>query len=370
MSSPQSPAEVRALPLAHIHEEDGARFAPFAGYNMPVRFGSILEEHSAVRERAGIFDVSHMGEVFVRGPRACELVQWLLTNDVSTLENGQAKYGALCNERGGIIDDVIVYRTADEEYLFCVNASRRDVDARWIKEIVGDAAEVADESDAWGQFAVQGPAARAIVDACCDIDAMSIARFRFATANIGSAEVLIARTGYTGEDGFEVFVAAENAEPVYRALREAGTAHGMQPIGLGARDTLRLEAGLLLYGVDMDEDVSPLEAGIGFAVKLDGDDFIGAAALREQRGNGVPRAIVGLQLTERGALRGGEDVLCDGVKVGHVTSASVAPSLGKAMIAHALVDREFAKRQTCQIQSRSKQLEARVVSRPFYRAVQ
>lgn len=366
MSALDDQNEVRRLPLAHIHEQDGARFAPFAGYNMPVRFGSILEEHAAVRERAGIFDVSHMGEVFVRGPRAAELVQWLLTNDVSSLDIGQAKYGALCNEQGGIIDDVIVYRTADEEYLICVNASRRGVDAQWIKNIVGDAAEVADESDAWGQFAVQGPAARAIVDACCDVDALSIGRFRFASAKIASAEVLIARTGYTGEDGFEVFVGSDDAESVYRALREAGKAHDMQPIGLGARDTLRLEAGLLLYGTDMDEDVSPLEAGIGFAVKLDGEDFIGAEALREQRSHGIPRAIVGLKLTERGALRGGEDVLINGQRVGVVTSASIAPSLDKAMIAHALVGREFATNDVCQIQSRNKQLEARIVSRPFY----
>jgi aminomethyltransferase len=346
----------------------GAKLVPFAGYEMPVQYRTgILEEHRAVRTNAGLFDVSHMGELEIRGPDALALVQLVTTNDASTLAVGQAQYAVLCRDDGGMLDDCIVYRMADR-WMIVVNAANRDKDRDWIwAHAESFDVEVEDRSDQIALLALQGPKAQDILSRLTDTDLDAIAYYHFAPGRVAGIDALISRTGYTGEDGFELYVAAASGAALWRALLVAGETDGLVPVGLGARDSLRLEMGYALYGNDLDETHHPLEAGLGWVVKLDKGDFFGSDALRRARENGVDRRLIGFQLVERGFPRHGYVVRIDGRTVGDVTSGIVSPSTGQG-IGMAYVEASAAKTGTrVEIVVRDRALGAEVVRPPFYK---
>ena len=351
-------------PLYAAHLRHGARMVEFAGWDMPVQYAGLIEEHEAVRGAVGLFDVSHMGEVVFRGPRALAALQAIFTNDLGKVADGQAQYGCLCRENGGIVDDVVIYRRSAEDLLVCVNAANRQKDFDWLKAHAAGA-EVTNESDQWGQVAVQGPKALAVLKKLTGTDLDAIKTYRHAPGAVAGVTCLIARTGYTGEDGFELFCPASRAEMLWEALMEAGQPEAIQPAGLGCRDTLRLEMAYRLYGSDMDDDRSPLEAGLGWVVKLDKGDFIGRGALLKQKEQGLTRKLVGFQLTEPGIARHGHPVVRDGAAVGLVTSGTRSPSLklsiGLAYVPPALA----AEGSALAVEIRGKPVAATVVKTPF-----
>jgi len=337
----------------------------FAGYHMPLLYTSIREEHLAVRGRAGLFDLSHMGEVALTGDGATDAVQRLVANDVSRLNPGAALYGVMCNEGGGIVDDVIVYRLSGG-YVVVVNASRRFRDLEWMREHLPADAELRDESDATALIAVQGPRAVDIVTPLTTAPIESLRPFHFQGGDVAGIHCRISRTGYTGEDGLELYCDAEDAESLWDALLEAGTPHGMVLAGLGARDTLRLEAGLRLYGQDMDESVDPFSCGLAWTVKLAKGDFLGASRLRELDPANPPRRFVGLALEPRDVPRHGMAVSAGGQQVGAVTSGGFSFSLGHG-IATSYVPPELAAEAQLTIDIRGRQAPARRVPLPFVR---
>ncbi len=302
---------------------------PFAGYAMPVQYPTgIRAEHAAVRTAAGLFDVSHMGEFTVRGPQAGDFVQYMTVNDVTRVAVGQAQYSALCNERGTILDDLLVYRF-DDRIVLVVNASNREKDWLWLTEhAAGFDVDLADDSDDIALIALQGPASEAILAPLTGVDLAAMGYYRFAQGEVAGAEAVVSRTGYTGEDGFELYLPAGAAADVWHALSEAGQAHGLVPAGLGARDSLRLEMGYALYGNDLDEEHTALESGLAWIVRLDAGDFIGRSALAAQKERGVARRLAGIRLTQRGFPRPGYPLVLGGEDVGTVTSGVASPSLG------------------------------------------
>jgi len=275
----------RRTPFHRYHVELGAKMVPFAGFEMPLQFTGIVKEHNAVREAVGLFDVSHMGEVEIRGPRALALTQRLITNDAAKLVDGQALYSPMCLPSGGIVDDVLVYRYGAERFWLVVNAANHDKDVAWIAENAFEGAEVIDRSDEIGQLALQGRHAQALLADICDVDLAAVEYYHFAEGAVGGAPAMISRTGYTGEDGFEIYMAAEHAAPIWEAVMEAGAPHALAPIGLGARDTLRLEMKFALYGNDITEETTPLEAVRGFLPPL-GDCFVFVMAAHENMHHG------------------------------------------------------------------------------------
>ncbi len=351
-------------PLYEAHLAAGARMVEFAGFEMPVQYKGILEEHAAVREKCGIFDVSHMGEVTIEGPRALEAAQRLDTNDLSKCADGQAQYGALCNEQGGVIDDIIVYRHSPSRLFICVNASGRQKDFEWMKAHALDKARVEQHSDDWAQIAIQGPQAPALVDSLCSPKVLDLAYYHFRpdVTVAGVPGCIVTRTGYTGEDGFEVFVPPSGARKLWDTL----VSKGAVPCGLGARDSLRLEVAYRLYGNDMDEDHTPLEAGLGWIVKLDKPGgFVGSQALIDQKQAGLKRRLVGFKLTGKGIARHGYPVVKDGARVGEVTSGTMSPVL-KEPIGLAYVPAELSKvGSAIDIEIRGKPVAAQVVKTPF-----
>jgi aminomethyltransferase len=350
-------------PLYDAHLAASARMVEFAGFDMPVQYQGLLEEHAAVRERVGIFDVSHMGEIVIEGPRALECANLLSTNDLTRCANGQAQYGALCNEQGNVIDDIIVYRYSPERLFVCVNASGRDKDFEWMKAHAPQGVRVIQESDDWAQIAIQGPQAPALVDSLCQPKVIDLAYYHFREANVaGIPGCIVARTGYTGEDGFEVFVPPHSARKLWDAL----VAGGAVPCGLGARDSLRLEVAYRLYGNDMDEAHTPLEAGLGWIVKLDKPaGFIGADALKAQKAQGLRRKLAGFKLTGRGIARHGYPALSNGERVGEVTSGTQSPTL-KESIGLAYLPASLCKEGTAfEVDIRGKPVPAVVVKTPF-----
>jgi len=352
-------------PLHDVHVRSGARMVDFAGWDMPVQYAGLLDEHEAVRSRAGLFDVSHMGEVVFRGPKALEALNRVFTNDLGRVADGQAQYGCLCRDSGGIVDDVVVYRRSAVDLLVCVNAANRTKDFEWLRDHAGGAS-VTNESDDWAQIALQGPRAAAILARITRTDLAAIKTFRFADGEVASVPCTIARTGYTGEDGFELFCRSDRAVALWDALLEAGKADGLEPAGLGARDTLRLEMAYRLYGSDMDDGTTPLEAGLSWVVKLDKGDFIGRDAMLRQKAGGVPRKLVGFVLTDPGIARHGFDVTRDGQKVGTVTSGTKSPSL-KTSIGLAYVPAALAAEgSTFAVDIRGRPAAAQVVKTPFY----
>ncbi len=333
---------------------------------MPVQYSGVLDEHRAVRARAGMFDVSHMGEVEIRGPRALEVTQRLVSNDVGKASNGQAVYAGLLNEAGGFVDDVVCYRFSPERILVCVNAANRDKDFRWMKEH-GAGAEVIPRHDDFAQLAIQGPLAPGIVQKLTKADLAAVKGYRFTEGDVAGVLCIIARTGYTGEDGFELFCDPARARKLWDAILDAGRAEGLVPCGLGARDTLRTEARFALYGNDIDDDHTPLEAGLGWVVKFDKGDFIGRSALEKQKAEGLKRKLAGFTLTERGVPRHGQAVLKAGKKVGDVTSGTMSPTLG-IPIGLAYVPTDLAAEgATFDVDIRGRATPARVVKTPFYK---
>jgi glycine cleavage system T protein (aminomethyltransferase) len=356
--------ELRRTPLADLHERLGGRMVPFAGFAMPVQYTSIVDEHRAARETAALFDVSHMGQIVLAGAAAGAYADYLCTRAMSTLAPGRVRYALLCNESGGVIDDLTVYRTGDDAFLLCVNAANTAVDRAWIESHATAGVAVRDESDETGLLALQGPASVAVLGELGGSALGALRRFQFARSELAGRRVLASRTGYTGADGFELYCDARDAAALFEALLEAGRKHGLVPAGLGARDTLRLEAALPLYGQELDADTTPLDAGLARFVELE-RDFLGAGAIRRRHREGRTRALVGFEVIGRGIARAGYPVLAAGVRVGHVTSGGPSPTLQRA-IGLAYVPPALSARDTAlEIEVRGRAIPARVVETPF-----
>lgn len=358
--------EPRRTPFHRFHQQLGGKMVPFAGFEMPLQFTGIVKEHRAVREAAGLFDVSHMGEIEVSGPRALELTQLLITNDAGALANGQALYSAMCLSEGGIVDDVLVYRFDTERFMFVVNASNVAKDLEWMSGHRMADVQVIDRSDETGQLALQGRVATEILSQCCELDLDAIAYYHFAEGEVAGVPAVVSRTGYTGEDGFEIYMAPEDGPAIWGALMEHGSPRGLVPIGLGARDTLRLEMKFALYGNDITEQTTPLEAGLGWVVKLDKGAFRGREALLAQKEAGLKRRLVAFELRKKAVPRHGYPVLIDGEPVGEVTSGVLSPSLGKPIGMAYLPKGTWRPGSAFQVEIRNKAVDAVVVKPPFY----
>lgn len=366
--------DVKKTPLYDIHKQAGAKLVPFGGWLMPVSYSSVLGEHKAVRERAGLFDVSHMGEVFVRGAGAADFIQSITINDVGRLADGSGQYSAILHDSGGMIDDLIIYRLHADEFLICVNASNITKDYLWIKEQAKGRAHVSvtDESDSFGQLAVQGPNSKQAVEALLTGEALAklgrLDYMQIMSATICGEAGYIARTGYTGEWGYEIYVPATIVARCWTALLATAPETSIEPIGLGARDTLRLEACYLLYGNDMDDLVSPLEAGINWATRLDTADFIGKAALVAQKAAGLKRLNMAFIMDGDGIPRHDMQVYKNNELVGKVTSGSVLPTVGGAGGMAMLDPRAVKVGDTVEVDIRGKRKPARIVQKPIYKA--
>ncbi|WP_338469629.1 glycine cleavage system aminomethyltransferase GcvT [Niallia sp. XMNu-256] len=364
--------ELKRTPLFETYKKHGAKVIDFGGWELPVQFSSILEEHEAVRNAAGLFDVSHMGEFIIEGKDAENFINSIGTNDISTIHINQAQYTVLCYPDGGTIDDLIVYKLEDEKYLLVPNAANVDKDYDWINEHLKGDVKFENISSQVGQLAIQGPKAESILQKLTDIDLTGIAFYQFAqnVTVAGIPDVLVSRTGYTGEDGFELYLAADKVAELWDKLLEAGSEDGLKPCGLGARDTLRLEAKLALYGQELSKDITPLEAGIGFAVKVNKEsDFIGKEALAKQKEEGVKRRIAGIEITGRGIPRNGYKVFSASgdEEIGVITSGTQSPTLKKS-IGLALLSVDHAKVGTeIKVEVRNKLVDAVVVKTPFYK---
>ena len=357
-------------PLHGLHAELGARLVPFAGYEMPVQYTSIIDEHRAVRAAAGLFDLSHMGEIEVRGAGAIDFLGYAVVSDPTAMDIGQAQYSMLCDDDGGIVDDLILYRLADDRLLVVCNASNRDAVVAQLNDIHergSFAAELDDVSDRTALVAPQGPLAAGILGALTDTDVDAIANYHAVPGTVAGVECLIARTGYTGEDGFELFCAGGDAVALWRAVAAAGAPRGMVPCGLGARDTLRLEAGMPLYGNELDRETNPYEVNFGRVVKLDKGDFVGRSALQEIHRAGPERKLIGLQMLDNAIPRAGYEVWAGGRAVGVVTSGTLSPTLG-TKIAMAKVPADLAGiGNAFEVVVRGRPYRAEQVKLPFYR---
>ena len=357
----------KKTPLYDLHVRLGGKMVPFAGYLLPVQYGSgVIAEHNAVRTRCGLFDVSHMGEVLFTGPGAFDALQDLLTNDFTGMEDGRVRYSPICNERGGVVDDLVVCKIDAQRYFLVVNAANKDKDVAWFKQHANGSVTVEDVSDQYAQLALQGPSAPDILAKVAQPGLLPVKYYTFRNnVSIAGVNCLVSRTGYTGEMGYELYCRPEDAAALMQALLDAGEAFGLIPCGLGARDTLRLEAGMPLYGHEMNDDISPLETGLDLFVKMDKPGFIGRDALLTR---GEPRVKrVGLEVTERGIVREHCTVFSDGREVGVTTSGTHCPFINKA-VAMALISRELAvPGQALQVDVRGRKLAARVVALPFYK---
>ena len=359
--------QLKKTPLDARHRAAGARMVEFAGWEMPVQYAGVIEEHRAVRTAAGLFDVSHMGEIRVAGRGAEAFLQYATPNDVAKLACGQIHYSALLTEQGTYIDDLLVYRMTDEEFLVVVNAANVDSDFAHIQSLPQSDVELTDVSEEYALLALQGPSASEILSPLTDSQLDEIKYYRFAMGEVIGHSAIISRTGYTGEDGFELYVAPESAPPIWDALFEAGEKFGLAPAGLGARDTLRLEASMALYGHEIDDTTTPWEAGLQWTVKLGAGPFHGREALVAQKEAGVTRRLVGFEVLDRGIARQGHPVWIDGRAVGEVTSGTFCPTLEKA-VGMAYVPVEVAEAgNELEIEVRKRRLRGRLVDLPFYR---
>lgn len=360
--------DLKKVVLNDLHEQLGAKMAPFAGYNMPVRYSSDIEEHNNVRNGVGIFDVSHMGEILVKGPKALDLLQHITTNDVSALSVGKAQYSCITNENGGIVDDIIIYKIGEEEYMLVVNASNIEKDWDWISSNNIQKAELVNISDQIGLFAVQGPLAAGALQSLTAIDLSAMRPYTFEKGTFADVpNVLISATGYTGSGGFEIYFPNTYAREVWDKIFDAGKAYDIKPVGLGARDTLRLEMGYSLYGNDLNDTTTPLEAGLGWITKFT-KRFIGDDILKRQKEKGVEKRLVGFELLERGIPREGYAIQnTQGQEIGKVTSGTQSPTLSKG-IGLGYVEANFAVvGEEIYIRVRNKQLKAQIVKPPFYK---
>jgi aminomethyltransferase len=362
-------AELKRTPLFVVYKEYGGKTIDFGGWELPVQFSSIKEEHEAVRTRAGLFDVSHMGEVEVKGKDSLNYLQKMVTNDVAKLQTGGAQYTAMCYENGGTVDDLLIYKLADHHYLLVINASNIEKDFGWLVQHVEGDVQLQNLSEKTAQLALQGPTAAGVLQKLTGTDLSGIGTFKFQqSVEICGQKTLISRTGYTGEDGFEIYCDADVATLLWKEILTAGKSEGVLPCGLGARDTLRFEATLALYGQELSRDISPLEAGIGFAVKLNKDaNFLGKEALLKQKAEGLTRKLVGIEMIERGIPRHGYLVFSGDEQIGEVTTGTQSPSL-KKNIGLALIKTEYSQLdQEVEVEIRGKKLKAKVVPTPFYK---
>lgn len=359
---------LKKTPLYDVYEKYGGKVIDFAGWALPVQFEGIIEEHEAVRNAAGLFDVSHMGEVEVKGPRAFDYVQNLVTNDISVLEDNQVLYSFMCYEDGGVVDDLLIYKYSNEYFYLVINAGNIDKDYKWMLDNKGSFdVEIINLSDQIAELALQGPKAEEILQKLTDTNLAEI-KFFYCSRDVlvDGVKCLVSRTGYTGEDGFEIYMAPEYAEKLWNKILEAGREEGVKAAGLGCRDTLRFEACLPLYGNELSKEVTPLEAGLGFFVKLNKSGFIGKDALVKQKEEGLKRKIVGFEMKDRGIPRHGYEVTAGGENIGYVTTGYYSPTL-KKNIGLAMVDAAYSELGSeINILVRNKSLKAVVISKKFY----
>ncbi|HWQ40732.1 MAG TPA: glycine cleavage system aminomethyltransferase GcvT [Desulfosporosinus sp.] len=359
---------MKRTPLYEVHVQANAKLIDFGGWEMPIQYAGILEEHRAVRTKAGLFDVSHMGEIEVIGPAALEMVNTLITNDITKLADGQVIYTPMCYEHGGIVDDLLVYRHNAEHFLLVVNASNTEKDFAWVQRLAQSYnVKVENISTDTAQLALQGPLAQIILQRITDIDLAQIKYYWFSFGQVAGVKCLISRTGYTGEDGFELYFVPEFAQTIWNEIMKAGREEGIQAIGLGARDTLRFEAGLPLYGNELAEDISPLDSGLEMFVKLDKAYFIGRQALVSQKAAGIARKSIGLEMIDRGIPRSHYSLSIEGRKIGFVSSGSFSPTLGKNIGLGLISTQEAELGKEIEVMVRGKGLKARIVQKPFYK---
>jgi aminomethyltransferase len=359
--------ELKRTPLYAAHRRAGAKMVQFAGWEMPVQYQGVIAEHLAVRSRAGLFDVSHMGEIEVRGAGALEFCQRISANDVERLKVFQAQYNLLLNDKGGVVDDVIFYRLEPNCFFICVNASNSDKDFQWMEEHAGGQVEVENVSARYAQLALQGPLAEKILQSLMALKLSEIKTFTFNFADVSSVRCLVARTGYTGEDGFELYCHAGESERLWSSLLEAGAPDGLAPAGLGARDTLRLEKAYPLYGHELDDTTTPLEAGLEWVTKFAKASFIGREILVKQKEEGVKRKLVGLELLEPGIARSEYPLFKNEKRIGRVTSGTKSPSLGKSIALGYVSSEEAQLGNEIEVEIRGRRIRLQIVALPFYR---
>lgn len=360
---------MKRTPLYDVHCRLNGKIIDFGGWELPVQYQGILEEHKKVRENAGLFDVSHMGEITAKGPDAEKFIQKLITNDLSKISDGQVMYSPMCYQDGGVVDDLLVYKFNADDYLIVVNASNTEKDFDWIKQQKGENVDVQIQnvSSEYAQIALQGPKAEKILQKLTNEPLSEIRFFRFKSeVQLCGVEALVSRTGYTGEDGFEIYISSINAELLWERIMEAGKEDGLVPVGLGARDTLRFEACLPLYGQEISPDITPLEAGLGHFVKLNKDDFIGKDALVRQKEKGLERKLAGIEMIDRGIPRSHYEIQVNGSPAGFVTTGSFAPSLNKNMGLALLESQYCIPGSEVDVIIRNKALKAKIVETPLY----
>ena len=358
---------LRVTPLHAIHCGCLAKMVDFGGWDMPVQYSGIIDEHNTVRNAVGIFDVSHMGELEIRGPEAGKLTEFVTTNNVAKLKIGQAHYSGLLYEHGGFVDDILVHKVADDHYFLCVNAGNQDKDFEHIRSLNRFEAVVENNGDQYAQLAIQGPKARATLQKLTPVDLSAIKYYWFTDGEVSGTPARIAHTGYTGEDGFEIYVPPPEAARLWNLLLGAGAEFGIKPAGLGARNTLRLEAKMALYGHEIDASISPLEAGLDWIVKLDKGEFVGREALLKQKESGLTRQLVGFEMRGRGIGRDGYEVYLDGAPAGWVTSGSPSPTLNKNIGLCYLPTGQAQTGKTIQVMIRNQPVDAVTVETPFYK---
>jgi len=361
--------ELKRTPLFDSYSKYGGKTIDFGGWELPVQFSSIKEEHEAVRTKAGLFDVSHMGEIEVKGLDSLAYLQKIMTNNIAAIQVGAAQYNAMCYENGGTVDDLLVYKKSEDWYLLVVNAANIEKDYNWLAEHLFGDVKLTNISNQVAQLALQGPLAESVLQKLTTTDLSKIPSFKFKDQVIVNGKsTLVSRTGYTGEDGFEIYCQSEDAQDLWEGILEAGKDEGVLPIGLGARDTLRFEANLALYGQELSKDITPIEARIGFAVKTNKEeDFIGKDVLKKQKEEGAPRKLVGIEMIEKGIPRHGYEVLIGEEQIGEVTTGTQSPTL-KKNIGLALLCSEYTNVGTeVEVQIRKKRVKAVVVPTPFYK---
>src|ERR1035437_1029019 len=363
---PAAPA-LKTTPLNSLHRALGAKMVDFGGWDMPGQYSGIIDEHHAVRRAVGVFDVSHMGEIEIHGPEAAKLADFVTTNAVHKLKTGQAHYSGLLYQHGGFVDDILVHKVAEDHYFLCVNASNQEKDFEHIRSLNRFDARVDFSSGRYAQLAIQGPKARDTVQKLTPVALAAIRYYWFTDGEVCGVPARIARTGYTGEDGFEIYAAPTHAARIWNDVIEAGAEFGIKPCGLGARNTLRLEAGMALYGHEIDASLSPLEAGLEWIAKLDKGEFVGREGLLRQKANGVKRKLVGFEMLGRGIGRDGYEVLLDGSPAGWVTSGSPSPTLNRQIGFCYLPAEHTQPGKAIQIMIRNQPVDAVTVATPFYK---